>query len=65
MNRHIKRQHLLEIEIFCNIMSVFIVTFGQSNASLLNKSIISLKESNLKKKKGTKTVPGRQLHFCT
>ncbi len=34
-----KEQHLFEIEIFCNIISVFTVTFDQFNASLLNKSI--------------------------
>ncbi len=32
-------QHLFEIEIFCNIIHVFTVTFNQLNASLLNKSI--------------------------
>ncbi len=30
------KEHLFEIEIFCNIINVF-VTFGQFNASLLNK----------------------------
>ncbi len=32
-----KEQHLLEIEIFCNIINVFTVTFDQLNASFLNK----------------------------
>ncbi len=34
-----KEQHLFETEIFCNITNVFIVTFDQFNAFLLNKSI--------------------------
>ncbi len=34
-----EEQHLSEIEIFCNIINVFIVTFDQFKASLLNKSI--------------------------
>ncbi len=34
-----KEWHLLEIEIFCNVISVFSVTIDQSNASLMNKSI--------------------------
>ncbi len=33
-----KEQHLFEIEIFCNIINVFTVTFDQFNASLINKS---------------------------
>ncbi len=33
MNRKLKKQHLLEIEIFCNIIN------DQFNASLMNKSI--------------------------
>ncbi len=33
----------LKIELYCNIINVFTVTFGQSNASLLNKSIYLLK----------------------
>ncbi len=32
-------QHLVEIEVFCNIMHVFIVTFDQFNASLVNTII--------------------------
>ncbi len=35
-----KEQHLFEIEIFCNIINVFTVTFNQFNVSLLNTSII-------------------------
>ncbi len=34
-----EEQHLSEIEIFCNIINVFIITFDQFTASLLNKSI--------------------------
>ncbi len=34
-----EEQHLCEIEIFCNIINVFIITFDQFKASLLNKSI--------------------------
>ncbi len=34
-----KEQHLYEIEIFCNIINVFSVTFHQFNASLLSKSV--------------------------
>ncbi len=37
MNRKFKRPHLFEIEIFCNIINVFTVTFDQFDASLLNK----------------------------
>ncbi len=32
-----KKQHLLGAEMFCNIINVFIVTFNQCHASLLNK----------------------------
>ncbi len=34
-----KEQHLFEIEIYCNIINVFTVTFEQCKVSLLNKSI--------------------------
>ncbi len=34
-----EEQHLSEIEIFCNIINVFILIFDQFKASLLNKSI--------------------------
>ncbi len=34
-----EEQHLSEIEVFCNIINVFIITFDQFKASLLNKSI--------------------------
>ncbi len=34
-----EKQHLSEIEIFCNIINVFIITFDQYNASLINKTI--------------------------
>ncbi len=33
-----KEQHIFKLEIFCNIINVF-VTFDQFNASLLNESI--------------------------
>ncbi len=36
---HSKEQHLFEIEIFCNIINAFTVTFDQFNVSLMNKSI--------------------------
>ncbi len=39
MNRKLQREHLYEMEIFCNITNVLNVTFDQFNASLLNKSI--------------------------
>ncbi len=34
-----KEQHLFEMEIFCNILNVFTVTFDQLNECFLNKSI--------------------------
>ncbi len=34
-----KNQHLFEIEIFCNIVNIFTVTFDKFNAYLMNKSI--------------------------
>ncbi len=34
-----KEQHLFEVEIFCDIINVFPVTFNQFNACLMNKSI--------------------------
>ncbi len=37
MNRKLKEQHLLEMEIFCNI-NFFTVTFDQFNATLLEKN---------------------------
>ncbi len=40
-----EKQHLFEIEIYCNIINVFTDTFDQFNASLMNKSV------NLFKKK--------------
>ncbi len=44
MNISSKEQHLLETEILCNILNVFIVTFDQFNASLriINKFIIGI-----------------------
>ncbi len=39
MNRKFKRTVFFEIEIVCNIVNVFTITFNQLNASLLNKSI--------------------------
>ncbi len=48
-----EEQHLSEIEIFCNIINVFIITFDQFKASLLNKSInfYNFFPKQLKKKK--------------
>ncbi len=40
-----KEQGLFKIEIFCNILNVFTITFDWFNASLLNKSIIKLKKT--------------------
>ncbi len=37
-----KEQCLSEIEIFCNIMNVFTVTFDQCNASLLHYLMLSV-----------------------
>ncbi len=34
-----EEQHLLKLEIFCNIINAFTVTFDQFNAFLMNKSI--------------------------
>ncbi len=34
-----KEQHLFQIEIFCNILNVFTVTFDRFNVYLLNKNI--------------------------
>ncbi len=45
MNRK-KEQHLFEIEIFCNIINVFTDTFGQFNASILNKNINSVSQKS-------------------
>ncbi len=50
MNRKFKRKHLFDIEIYCNIINVFTVTFDQFNASLMNKSI------NFNLKSPTETV---------
>ncbi len=33
-----EEQHLSEMEVFCNIRNVFIITFDQFKASLPNKS---------------------------
>ncbi len=46
-----EEQNLSEIEIFCNIINVFIITFDQFKASLLNKSINSYNFFFKKKKK--------------
>ncbi len=34
-----EEQYLSEVEILCNIINVFIITFDQFKSSLLNKSI--------------------------
>ncbi len=39
MNRKFREQYLSEVEILCNIINVFIITFDQFKSSLLNKSI--------------------------
>ncbi len=40
IKKHISKvQHLFEIESFCNIINVFIASFDQFNASLLNKKV--------------------------
>ncbi len=44
-----KEQHLFEIEIFCNIINVFTVTFDQFNTSLMNLSINFLKKKKKKR----------------
>ncbi len=41
MNRNSSKEQLLcEIEIFCNIINVFTVTFDQLNAYFMNKSVL-------------------------
>jgi len=40
MDESSKEQHLFEIEIFCNIINIFTVTFDQFNASFLNERSI-------------------------
>jgi len=45
--------HLFEIEIFCNILNLFTVTFDQFNTSLLKN--IHFFKSKMKKKNYTKT----------
>ncbi len=40
------QQHLFEIEIFCNIINVFTVTFDKLNASSLNNSSNFFKKYN-------------------
>ncbi len=44
-----KEQHLFEIDIFCNIVHVFTVTFDQLTASLLEKSINFFRNKNWSK----------------
>jgi len=39
MNRKFKRTAFIEIELFCNIINVYTVTFDKLNASLLKKCI--------------------------
>ncbi len=43
----LKEQHLFEMEIFYNIVSVFTVMFIQFNVSVLNKCINFLKKKKL------------------
>ncbi len=47
-----KEQHLFELEIICNIINIFTLTFDKPNASLLNKSI-----NFFQKKKQKRTDP--------
>ncbi len=42
-----EKQHLFEIEIYCNIINVFTGTFDQFNASLMNKSVNLLKKKKI------------------
>ncbi len=37
-----KEHHLFKIEIFCDIINVFTVTFDRFNPSLMNKSFFNL-----------------------
>ncbi len=39
----LKEHYLFEIQIFCNIISLFTVTFNKCNASLLNVGINFIK----------------------
>ncbi len=39
MNSVLKKQHLFEMEIFCNIINVFAVTSVQFNTVLLKQSM--------------------------
>ncbi len=41
MNRKINEHHLFDIEIFCNILNVFTLSFNQFNALLEKKVLIS------------------------
>ncbi len=43
-----KQKLLFEVDIFCNILNVFTVTFDQFNASLLNKSLHFFQKQNKK-----------------
>ncbi len=40
MNRKLKKQHLFEMEILCNIIQVFNVMSDHFNAFMLKKSIL-------------------------
>ncbi len=41
MNINFKVHHFLELQIFCNIINVFTVTFDQFNAYMLNSIFFS------------------------
>ncbi len=43
-HKSLKEQHLFEIEIICDIINDFTVTFDQFNVSLMNKSTAFLKK---------------------
>ncbi len=48
-----KEQHLFEIEIFCNIINVFTVSFDQFNASLIDINFFKKKSTNPKRLNGS------------
>ncbi len=46
MNVVFKEQHLFQMEVSCNIINVFIVTFDQFIASFLNQILTSYKSTD-------------------
>ncbi len=59
-----EEQHLSEIEIFCNIINVFIIIFDQFKASLLNKSIHFYKFFPKKTKQKIRLTPIFWMVYC-